>query len=169
MSSSEDDEVIGAIGRTIMRWQDATQDFDEAFGRLHGLSSPERRCLGLIAFAPQTARAIADETGLTPASITALLDRLEARGLLSRKPDPNDRRRVMVWATRKTQTMAEEAYGPIHRDGVALLRGYSAAEREMVLKFVTDTLALQSRITAEFLARHGKRRPQTAKSIRSSK
>lgn len=154
MSSNSDDEVIDAIGRTIMRWQDATQDFDEAFGRLHGLSSPERRCLGLIAFGPQTARAIANETGLTPASITALLDRLEARGLLSRKADPNDRRKVVVWATRKTQTMAEEAYGPMHRDGVALLKGYSAAEREIVLKFVTDTLALQSHITTEFLARH---------------
>lgn len=165
MSSGSDDEVIGAIGRTIMRWQDATQDFDEAFGRLHGLSSPERRCLGLIAFAPQTARAIATETGLTPASITALLDRLEARGLLSRKPDPNDRRKVMVRATRKTQAMAEEAYGPIHRDGVALLKSYSAAEQKLVLKFVTDALELQSRITAEFLVRQSRKKTQT-KSIK---
>ena len=169
MSSSSDDNVIDAIGRTIMRWQDATQDFDEAFGRLHGLSSPERRCLGLIAFGPQTARAIANETGLTPASITALLDRLEARGLLSRKADPNDRRKVMVWATRKSQAMAEEAYGPIRRKGVALLKGYSAAERKVVLKFLTDALALQSHVTAEFLEQRTKKTTRTIKSVKTAR
>lgn len=152
-----------------MRWQDATQDFDEAFGRLYGLSSPERRCLGLIAFGPQTARAIADETGLTPASITALLDRLEARGLLSRKADPNDRRKVMVWATRKSQTMAEEAYGPLHREGIGLLKGYSAADRAIILKFVTDTLALQSHGTAEFLARHSRKTTRAQKPTKSAR
>lgn len=147
-----------------MRWQDATGEFDEAFGRLHGLSEAERRCLGLIAFGPQTARAIATETGLTPASITALLDRLEARDLLSRKSDPNDRRKVMVCATQRMQTMAEEAYGPIHHAGVALLKGYSAAERDVILKFVTDALELQSRITSEFVAGH-QRKSQAAKTI----
>lgn len=168
MSSDADDDVIGSIGRTIMRWQDATGEFDEAFGRLHGLSEAERRCLGLIAFGPQTARAIATETGLTPASITALLDRLEARDLLSRKSDPNDRRKVMIWATHKTQTMAEEAYGPIHHAGVTLLEGYSAAEREVVLKFVTDALELQSRITSEFVTRH-QPRSQAEKAIKDRK
>lgn len=163
MSSGLDDEVIGAIGRTIMRWQDATQDFDKAFGRLHGLSSSERRCLGLIVFGPQTARAIAIETGLTPASITALLDRLEARGLLSRKPDPNDRRKIMVSITRKAQIMAEDAYGPIHREGIALLEGYSAAEREIVLKFVIGAVEMQNRLTAEFIARHARKRTPTAR------
>ncbi|MDH7804786.1 MULTISPECIES: MarR family winged helix-turn-helix transcriptional regulator [unclassified Rhizobium] len=153
MSSDADEDVIGAIGHTIMRWQDARQDFDEAFGRIHGLSSPECRCLGLIAFAPQTARAIADETGLTPGSITALLDRLEARGLLSRKPDPNDRRKVMIWPTHRMQVMVDEAYGPIHREGVSLLEGYSPDERAIVLKFVTDALNLQTRINADFLDR----------------
>ena len=160
MSSDVDDKIIGAIGRTIMRWQDATEDFDEAFGRLHDLSGAERRCLGLIAFGPQTARAIATETGLTPASITALLDRLEARNLLARKPDPDDRRKVMISATRKTMMLVEEAYGPIQREGASLLAGYTAAERKTVLKFVTDALELQSRLMREFLDKH---RPQSAK------
>lgn len=162
MSSDADDEVIGAIGRTIMAWQDASQDFDEEFVRLHGLSRPECRCLGLIAFGPQPARAIATVTGLTPASITALLDRLEARGLLSRKPDADDRRKVMVHATRKAQTMIEEAYEPVRRDGIALLNDYSPAEREIVLKFLSDMLDMQGRITTEFLARNAKKKPGMA-------
>jgi len=37
------------------------------------------------------------------------------------------------------------------------LKSYSAAEREIVFKFVTGALELQSRITAKFLARHIKK------------
>lgn len=161
MSSGSEDDVIEAIGRTIMRWQDATEDFDEAFGRLHGLSRPERRCLGLIAFGPHTARAIATETGLTPASVTALLDRLEARNLLARKPDPDDRRKIMVSATRKTLMLAEEAYGPVQREGASLLMRFSSAERKTILNFVADALELQSRLTRDFLERHQPRSSKT--------
>jgi DNA-binding MarR family transcriptional regulator len=157
MSSDAENDTITAIGQAIMRWQDATEDFDEAFGRLHGLNIAERRCLGLIVFGPRTAREIADETRLTPASVTALLDRLEARGLLARKSDADDRRKVMVVATRQTLTMAEEAYAPIHHGGVALLQRYSEKEQKVVLKFVTDALELQRRITTEFLAKNQRR------------
>lgn len=160
MSSAAENDIVAAIGRTIMRWQDATEDFDEAFGRLHGLSAPERRCLGLIAFAPQTARAIAVETGLTPASITALLDRLEARNLLARRPDPDDRRKIMVSATRKALSLIEDAYGPIQREGAALLMHFSADEQNTILRFVADALELQSRLTRDFLARQ---RPRSSK------
>jgi DNA-binding MarR family transcriptional regulator len=161
MSSAAENDIAEAIGRTIMRWQDATEDFDEAFGRLHGLSAPERRCLGLIAFGPQTARAIATETGLTPASITALLDRLEARNLLTRRPDPDDRRKIMVSATRKALSLIEEAYGPIQREGAALLMRYSREEQDTILRFVADALELQSRLTRDFLTRQRSRSART--------
>jgi len=160
MSSDRENDIVVAIGRTIMRWQDATEDFDEAFGRLHGLSAPERRCLGLVAFGPQTARAIATETGLTPASITALLDRLEARHLLTRKPDPDDRRKIMVSATRRALSLIEDAYGPIQREGAALLMRFSRDEQDTILRFVTEALELQSRLTRDFVTRQ---RPRSSK------
>ena len=48
---------------------------------------------------PQRASQIGEWTGLTPGSVTALLDRLEARGLLTRIRPDHDRRSVDVCLT----------------------------------------------------------------------
>ena len=79
-----------------MRWQDETQAYDEAVGERLGLNAAERRCLGFLHGGPQPAGAIAAAIGLTPAAVTALVDRLEARGLLTRKRSEEDRRKVII-------------------------------------------------------------------------
>ena len=61
---------------------------------------------------PQTASAIAKETTLTPAAVTALIDRLEARKLVLRHPDASDRRKVLVEATDKTRELIQVTYTP---------------------------------------------------------
>lgn len=48
---------------------------------------------------PLPARRIGARTGLTPGSVTALLDRLEARGYVTRVRPPHDRRALQVWLT----------------------------------------------------------------------
>ena len=48
---------------------------------------------------PLTAGVIAESTGLTTASVTALIDRLERRRFARRVPDPADGRRVIVEVT----------------------------------------------------------------------
>ncbi|MFC5188150.1 MarR family winged helix-turn-helix transcriptional regulator [Actinomadura harenae] len=45
---------------------------------------------------PLTVKQIADMTGLTTGSATRLVDRLERQGYVTRAPDPQDRRRVLV-------------------------------------------------------------------------
>lgn len=46
-----------------------------------------------------TAGRLAHLTGLTTSAVTALLDRLERRGLIRREHDPRDRRKVIVLVT----------------------------------------------------------------------
>jgi DNA-binding MarR family transcriptional regulator len=157
MSTVKRDELVGAIGAGIQRWQDATEAFDETVGRIHGLNSAERRCLSFVSQGPQAASAIAKETKLTPAAITALIDRLESRGLVRRRADTADRRRVLVEATEITRDLVRSAYGPIARAGAELLGGYSLAELATIRRFVDDALALQSRMTEALLERTRKR------------
>jgi DNA-binding MarR family transcriptional regulator len=63
--------------------------------------------------------------------VTALVDRLEQRGLARRHPDPGDRRRVLVEAT---------------AEGVARLEPYVAARRDSLTRlyatYTVDELAL---------------------------
>src|ERR1700685_2955776 len=128
MSSKMTGESVKAIGESIMRWQDANENFDHAVCKLFGLSSAERRCLSCVCLGPQPASAIATETALTPAAVTSLIDRLESRGLIRRGDDPGDRRKVLVTATGKTHQLIARAYLPFARAGANLLSKYSAKE-----------------------------------------
>lgn len=149
MPGGNRDAVVAEIGRLIMRWQDATQDFDDAVGRRYDLNAADRRCLGLVAEGPRSAGDIAAQTALTPASVTTLIDRLEARKLVRRRADAADRRKVLVEATDKAHKLIAATYLPIARAGAELLASYCPADLETIRRFVADALALQTRITAE--------------------
>lgn len=66
-----------------------------------GVGRSDVRCLAILgegegAMAP---RIIGARLGLTSGSVTALIDRLEQRGFAIRRPDPADRRAVLVERT----------------------------------------------------------------------
>lgn len=63
-----------------------------------GINTTDLHSLNLIAFSERDLGAsdLAHLTGLTTASITTVIDRLERAGLVKRVADPGDRRRVVV-------------------------------------------------------------------------
>src|SRR6267154_1879546 len=62
-----------------------------------GVNVTDLNCLNIVALTgPMTAGELARATGLTTASITGVLDRLEEGGFVRRERDPKDRRRVIV-------------------------------------------------------------------------
>jgi DNA-binding MarR family transcriptional regulator len=62
-----------------------------------GINVTDLNCLNILALTgSMTAGELARETGLTTASITGVLDRLEDAGFVRRERDPGDRRRVIV-------------------------------------------------------------------------
>jgi DNA-binding MarR family transcriptional regulator len=135
--------MMTAIGLAIMQWQDATQAYDEAVGARLGLNTAERHCLGLLYGGPQSAGAIATATGLTPAAVTALIDRLEARGLLTRTRSLEDRRKVVIAGTEATQELSARYYGAIAREGEKVIATFSDAELATISRFVNAALDLQ--------------------------
>lgn len=56
-----------------------------------------------------TQRKLADDVGLDPSQIVALVDALEGRELVLRTADPNDRRNKLVIATRRGRTLYQRA------------------------------------------------------------
>ena len=148
--------LIDALGRMIVRYQDATQRYDEAVGGVYGLGPAERLALSLLWAGPQTASAIARHTRLTPAAVTALIDRLETRGYVRRKADPTDRRKVLVEMAEETARLARDAYLPMREAGNASLAKYTEAELRLFARILEDSLGIQEEMTRDFLARHGK-------------
>jgi DNA-binding MarR family transcriptional regulator len=148
--------LIEELGRVVVRWQDATQKYDEAVGEIYGLGPAERLCLSLLWSGPHTASAIARHTRLTPAAVTALIDRLERRGFVRRTADANDRRKVLVEAAEATHKLTAEAYLPMAEAGARNLAKYTEAELKLVAEVLADSLAIQEEMTAKLLAEHSK-------------
>jgi DNA-binding MarR family transcriptional regulator len=62
-----------------------------------GINSTDLNCLNVLALTgTMTAGELAKTVGLTTASITGVLDRLEEGGFVSRERDATDRRRVII-------------------------------------------------------------------------
>lgn len=157
MSRDDKSALIDQLGHLVVRWQDATQKYDEAVGEIYGLSATERLCLSFLWPGPQTASAIAKEIRLTPAAVTALLDRLESRGFVRRKPDPNDRRKVLVEQAEAAMKVTAEAYAPLGEAGAKSLAKYSQADLRVFAEVLGDSLKLQEDMTRRLLERHGKK------------
>jgi DNA-binding MarR family transcriptional regulator len=98
---------------------------------------------------PLSAGDIARRTGLATASVTALVDRLERRGFAARRPDPTDRRRVLVEAT---------------ADGVARFTPYFAGRRESLARLYAPYTVSELAVILDFLKRSTERlRDDTAR------
>jgi DNA-binding MarR family transcriptional regulator len=156
MSSPDKKALIDAIGEIVVRWQDATQRYDETVGEIFGLSASERLCLSLLWAGPQTASVIARHVRLTPAAVTSLIDRLEKRGYVRRVPDPHDRRKVWVETAEEARKVTEEAYLPLQEAGNRSLAKYSLAELEAVQAILTEGIAVQKDMEEKLRARHGR-------------
>lgn len=169
MSSLSQDDLIAQLGGLVMRWQDASQRYDEAVGARWRLNASERLCLSFLMQGPQTASAIAAEIRLTPAAVTALIDRLAGRGFVRRRPDASDRRKVMVEAAEAAHALAAEAYGPPQAAGATMLAQYSPAELGVFIRILEDTIALQRRLTQDLIAGETQsKRPPTGRPVQDN-
>ncbi|MFB7913263.1 MarR family winged helix-turn-helix transcriptional regulator [Streptomyces sp. NPDC056061] len=81
-------EVVELIGTVVARYY---EEYDEA-AAAHSLTGAQARVLGLLALEPMPMRRIAQKLKCEPSNVTGIVDRLEARGLVERRPDPADRR-----------------------------------------------------------------------------
>jgi DNA-binding MarR family transcriptional regulator len=102
-----------------------------------GINVTDLNCLNIVALTgPMTAGDLARQTGLTTASITGVLDRLEEGGFIQRERDPKDRRRVIV-NLKAGPGLREIAptFGPLVKAWRTTAAGYSDEELQLLLEF----------------------------------
>src|SRR5262245_27400287 len=84
-------ETLARVGREN---SDATVIFHTALADRLGLNPTDYKTMSVLErLGPLSAGDISVHTGLTPASVTDLLDRLERKGFIRRIADPSDGRR----------------------------------------------------------------------------
>jgi DNA-binding MarR family transcriptional regulator len=122
----------------------ATVLFHAAVAETAGLSITESKAMEVIQrLGPLTAGTLARETGLAPASVTALLDRLTAKGVARRLPHPSDQRRILVeidpdYERRNAALFEEFVTGLRH-----LCAQYDADEIRLIARFLHAAAEIQ--------------------------
>ena len=102
-----------------------------------GINVTDLNCLNILALGGHlTAGELAKRTGLTTASITGVLDRLEEAGFVRREREPGDRRRVIVALTagRGMRDVAP-VFAPVIAAWRAVAAQYTDDELRLILGF----------------------------------
>lgn len=112
--------------------------FRNAIGKQLGLNITDIGCLNyLLIKHVSTPTELARYTGLTTGSTTAMIDRLEQAKLITRQPNPHDRRGTLV----KIQPQARQRILPMVMGAQAaqteLLNSYSDVQLEAIADFLT--------------------------------
>jgi DNA-binding MarR family transcriptional regulator len=84
--------------------------------------------------------ALAEELHCDASNVTGIVDRLEERGLIERRPDPADRRVKRLALTDDGEQTRERILARLHEPPVALRR-LSASEQETLRKLLEKALA----------------------------
>jgi DNA-binding MarR family transcriptional regulator len=114
-----------------------------------GINVTDLNCLNILALSgPRTAGELARETGLTTASITGVLDRLEAAEFVRRERDPADRRRVVV---RLEAARGMRDVAPVFAPVVEAFREAAAEYSDEQLRMILDFQYRMERIMREAL------------------
>ncbi|MEU8505031.1 MarR family transcriptional regulator [Streptomyces brevispora] len=97
-------EVVELIGTVVARYY---EEYEQA-AAAHSLTGAQARVLGLLSLEPMPMRRIAQKLKCEPSNVTGIIDRLEVRGLVERRPDPADRRVKLAAPTEKGTRTARQ-------------------------------------------------------------
>ncbi|MEU1510848.1 MarR family transcriptional regulator [Streptomyces sp. NPDC005811] len=131
-------EVVELIGEVVARFY---EDYEEAASD-HTLTGAQARLLSLLSLEPLPMRKLAQKLKCEPSNVTGIVDRLESRGLVERRPDPADRRVKLAAATEEGRGVAKGLRESL-RFAREPLAGLAEEEREVLRGLLRRMLAAE--------------------------
>jgi DNA-binding MarR family transcriptional regulator len=132
--------------------------FHEAAASKLGLNATDVKALRLLSEQALTAGSLANQTGLTGAAVTALVDRLEQTGYVMRERDAGDRRRVTIRAAPAKIRELDRLYAGLSLEMAALLAKYDASEFALIADYITNATEVLAKQTMKLRAERVRRR-----------
>ena len=135
----EREQIVASVIDESRRMSTRTVVFDAAIAERLGLNPSDHKCADLICneTGPVTAGRLAELTGLSTGAITGVVDRLERAGFVSRGPDPEDRRRVVITGCMEQRAAdMRRLFAPMVAGTVAVCENYTDAELTLIVDFM---------------------------------
>lgn len=112
--------------------------FRNAIGRRLGLNITDIGCINFLFIkGASTPTELSRYAGLTTGSTTAMLDRLERAGLIVRKPNPNDRRGLIIEVDQRSRELIGPMVAGAQKGQLELMDGYSERELVAIAEFLS--------------------------------
>jgi MarR family transcriptional regulator, organic hydroperoxide resistance regulator len=92
---------------------------------------------------PITPAVLARMSGLSSGGVTVVLDRLERAGYVMRKPNPEDRRSVLIYVLSAKRKTVVANYRSVEAQFHRLLADFSGSDLETILRFFAAAAAQQ--------------------------
>jgi DNA-binding MarR family transcriptional regulator len=151
--SSRREELIQRVFLAGRELSTAAVMFHTAVAAKGGLTATETKALDLLErLGPLTAGELSEQSGLAPASVTGLIDRLERKGVARRIPHPQDRRRVLIEMNRDHLAVSTPQFDDLVAGIRELCAKYTDDELSTIIDFVTVSARIQQAATAKLTA-----------------
>ena len=161
-TAPEEDHAATRLGEVVRAYQAAVDDYDRELARVLHVNETDLRCLEiLLQELPEASPSqLADRLGLTTGSTTALLDRLEKVGYLTRQAHPTDRRKSIIRASPDLQERAYALIAPLIDEGQQMIAdSFTAEQINAITEFMLRAAALQQRHTQQLRDTAAVRKP----------
>lgn len=110
--------------------------FRNAVGSRLGVNDTDMQCLGLLFFkGVATPTELSKYTGISSGATTAMLDRLEHAKLIQRKPNPKDRRGVLIQVDESSINTVGPLFADTRLAQNKLVASYTEAELQIIADF----------------------------------
>ena len=140
----ERDALLRAVIDSGRELSTAAVMFHTKLSELRGLSATEGKAIDiLLRFGPMTAGEFGERSGLAPASVTGLMQRLESKGVARRIRHAEDKRKVLIQLVGDQAAAATPHFADFMAGLADLLEAYSDDELRLIADFSIRAARIQ--------------------------
>lgn len=126
--------------------------FRNAVGMQLGLNNADMECLDLLFFRQVSSPAeLGQYTGLTSGATTSMLDRLEKKGFIARRPHPSDRRSVQIVLVPEAMETIRPLFSSVRAAQTELLAAYTPKELALLAHYFEHSARMWDNERAKLL------------------
>jgi DNA-binding MarR family transcriptional regulator len=151
MSNKISEKKILQINESGRKFSDTTILMHELIAHKAGLNGADHKYLSiLLQNGSMMAGDLATHTGLTTGAITGVIDRLEKRGLVERKKEAQDRRKVIIEPNKeKSYELLGNSFQILQTKVAAMFSQYTNAELGIIEKFMAQSTEMMHSVIEE--------------------